>query len=68
MMNREFTIVIDKRHDRVINYLSNISSQIDFSDVESSINFVKGALICMVGQAEKIDDDVQIKFNVVHEE
>lgn len=67
-MNREFTIVVDKHREYVINHLSNISSRVDFSDVEHSINFVKGALICMVGQTEKIDNDVQIKFNVVYEE
>ncbi len=67
-MNREFTISVDKHRERVSNHLCCISSQVEFEDVERSVNFVKGALISMLGSTEVIGNDVHIVFKVVYEE
>lgn len=72
-MKRTFTIKVDKHCDWVTDDYYGIGSQVQFGNVEHSINFVKGAIIHALGSAvgnkETIPDEVNIniKFKTIYE-
>lgn len=67
-MIRKFTITIDKHRDWVKDDYYGIGSQVQFDNVEHSIDFVKGAIICALGsKLEHIPNDFRVQFDVVYE-